>query len=211
MSGSTCAWTGGGDNKLGRRGQRLLWWPLEMACNPPRKVKNQIRRVRGITNRPPTPLQADHKGCRSTRSGVCLIRTGWGGGDLQRQGLTPYPPYLIWWPSCPRLLLIRCNLLPCSNHNMGGCEFGIWEPPLHFLDDQMNEWMNEWSEGLTKEEMGLYDGWNWKREQSRATVKNAAKWNHKSPIVQTEVMCLVFRVRQTCATRFRTLGISVTR
>lgn len=66
---------------------------------------------------------------------------------------------------------------------MGGREFGIWEPPLYFLDVQMNERMNEWSEGMTKEKMGLYNGWNWKREQSRATVKNPAKWKHKRPIV----------------------------
>lgn len=82
-------------------------------------------------------------------------------------GLTPHPPYLIGWPSRPRLLLIRRHVLPCSDHDMGGCELGIREAPLYFLDDQTNERMNERSEGMTKEKMGRYNGWNWKREQPR--------------------------------------------
>lgn len=57
MFASTCVWTGGGDNELGGTLMTLKDdpWPLE-------KVKRQIRRDRGITNRPPTPgwLQVMH-------------------------------------------------------------------------------------------------------------------------------------------------------
>lgn len=37
---------------------------------------------------------------------------------------------------------------------------------------------------MTKVKMGLYNEWNWKREQSRVPVRNPAKWNRQSPTMQ---------------------------
>lgn len=75
MSASTCVCEREEGITSQEGGEGQLWWPLEMACDPPshpRKVKNQIRRVRGITNRPcPTPDRS-----QGIQQCVCHKRTG---------------------------------------------------------------------------------------------------------------------------------------
>lgn len=163
-----------------------------MACDSPsRKVKNQIRRV-GELQIDRRPLQADHRGGRSTtNSGVCLTRTGeelcWqiGAGANSSSTFT-----LLDGPAVRVCSSYAATFSHVATTAWVGVNLASGNPRC---TSWMIRWMNEWIERMSdKRKGGIVQWMELEREQSRAPVKNRAKWNHKSPIVQMERICQGF-------------------